>query len=135
MYKLPRLGYHYTVSEREKNTNSLLEELIWIVEHLQDAKASDVWCNMYRNGNDYLEFHRDHVGKHQTTLSFGAQRTLVMKHLQSRGTCDFIVGHGDVYTWSPEINDTFAHAIPRMRGVDAVRVSVVVWTAAPGTGR
>lgn len=135
LYKLPQQAYHYTISERDKNTCAVLEELIWLVEHIHDAKASEVWCNLFRGGDDHMIFHQDGYEENLTTMSFGCDRQFLMRDLQSGKVAQFDVGHGDMYTWSPETGQRFQHALPIDRAAKGLRISVVVWTAPPGSGR
>lgn len=133
IYKLPQKVFHYKLSHREKNPIPLLEELIRFVEHLHNAKASEAWCNLFRNGDDRIDWHQDQYKEHLTTLSFGSSRKFQMRQLDTGEISEITLKHGDVYSWSPETDKKYEHCIPAAPGEDGVRVSIVVWTQPPGS--
>lgn len=134
IYKLPQKTFHYSERKRKTDTNPVLEDLIRMVETLHNAKASDAWCNLYRTGEDHVEYHQDQYGEHLTTLSFGSSRTFLMRHNKTGQVARFNLSHGDVYTWSPETDAKFEHSIPADLSVTEPRISIVVWTQPPGSG-
>lgn len=106
---LQRQVYHYNTVERDRRTNGGLEEIIWEVERLHNGKVNDVWCNLLRDGHDFMpwvliceagdgaeeEKRREMV----TVVSLGETRTVVVRGKGGGGEKRVAVGHGDVYWW------------------------------------
>ncbi len=134
VYKLPQKVFYYDVAKRTTEPIAVIEELIHYVEKLHNAKASVVWCNLFRNGEEKIEWHQDQYGEHLTTISFGSSRKFQMRCLKTAEISEIELKHGDVYTWSPETDSKYEHCIPAAPGVEEERISVVVWTQPPGSG-
>ncbi|GMH32652.1 hypothetical protein BSKO_00486 [Bryopsis sp. KO-2023] len=134
-YKLPQAVFHYKVKQRRTKPIALLEDIIERVERLHNAKASDVWCNLFRDGKDHIEWHQDQYGEHLTTLSLGAPRLFQLRPISRREDVSEIeLNHGDLYTWSPETDKKHEHCVPAAPAMTSPRISVVVWTQPPGSG-
>jgi len=133
-YKLPQKVFFYDSERRITGPVQVLEELIHFVEEMHDAKCSVVWCNLFRNGDDKIEWHQDQYGEHLTTISLGSERKFQMRALDSGVVSEILLKHGDVYTWSPETDKKFEHCIPAAPGEENERISIVVWTQPPRSG-
>lgn len=134
VYKLPQKVFHYSVEKRVSNPVPVIEEIIHFVEQMHNAKSSVAWCNLFRNGDDRIEWHQDQYGEHLTTISFGSSRKFQMRSLSTGEVSEIVLRHGDVYTWSPETDSKYEHCIPASPGEENERISVVVWTQPPGSG-
>lgn len=134
VYKLPQKVFKYDLIKRYSAPVEVLEELIHYLEQMHNAKASVVWCNLFRNGEDKIEWHQDQYGEHLTPISFGSDRKFQMRTLDGGEVSEIILKHGDVYTWSPETDKKFEHCIPAAPGEENERISMVVWTQPPGSG-
>lgn len=105
-------------------------------------KASASRLNLYRSNKDYKPFHCDRGrgddGTPQVTVgaSFGATRELTMMHIRSGVTATFPQRNGDVFSFTPELNSTFMHGVPKVgfgspsevEG-DVPRLSLILWGA------
>jgi hypothetical protein len=94
--------------------------------------------NFYRNGDDFTSPHSDQYfsGVNMTIgASFGEERLLVFEHRDSREQFSFPQHNGDVFAFTAEVNDKFAHSVPKAKRRAASvgrrgpggRVSVVIW--------
>lgn len=105
-------------------------------------RASASRLNMYRSAEDYKPFHydrgRDSKGVPQVTVgaSFGATRELTMLHVASGVTMEFPMNNGDVFAFTPEINNVFMHGVPRAKArkvpvpdgaSEQPRMSLILW--------
>jgi hypothetical protein len=54
---LPRLVFRYGEFERRFRKYKVLEELIDYIEEVLETNVLSVWCNLYRNGEDYTPYH------------------------------------------------------------------------------
>lgn len=112
--------------------------------------------NLYANGDDWTEYHRDNYRAegnrmastsadetpttHNATIgvSFGAPRELRFKHLQTQLEFGFPQGNGDVFAFTEPVNSAFQHCIPQCgRTAAGPRISVILWgrTGTPNTLR
>merc|ERR1711920_824579 len=100
-------------------------------------KASASRLNLYRSRDDYKPFHydrgRDSRGVPQVTVgaSFGATRELTLMHVASGVTMGFPMHNGDIFAFTPEINNVFMHGVPRVKAKDVAgeqaRMSLILW--------
>lgn len=61
-----------------------LAEVISLVTDRHGYKSdSEVWMNLYRNGNDYTLFHTDNYGKEVATVSIGQSRKFSVRGVGS----------------------------------------------------
>lgn len=83
-------------------------------------RASAFRLNLYRSGADYKPMHhdrgRDEQGTPQVTVgaSFGGTRELTLLHVASGVTATFPQRNGDVFAFTPELNATFMHGVPKI---------------------
>merc|ERR1712087_616694 len=103
-------------------------------------KASASRLNLYRSRDDYKPLHfdrgRDSDGVPQVTVgaSFGATRELTLMHVSSGVTMSFPQRNGDVFAFTPEVNNVFMHGIPKIGfgsptelEKDGPRLSLILW--------
>ena len=67
--------------------------------------------------------------REQVGASFGAERELRFKHLQSEAEFGFPQRNGDIFAFSDVVNSVFQHCIPkqRMPRGDTARISIIWW--------
>lgn len=119
---LPRLAYRY-----EGQTMPVLDELKGLVEQAFQVQVHSVWCNQYRNGQDYTPEHQDQYGGWVFTLSFGATRTLYFRNIETGQRTNLRLDHGDLNYFSPTWDAQHRHCVPKDKTPD-IRVSVVFFT-------
>lgn len=119
--KLPRLTYSYS------GGSAVLDELKSMIEGSFGVTIRSIWCNQYRNNQDYTPEHQDSYGGYVFTLSFGATRRLIFRNHQTNQKMEFVLENGDLNYFSPLMNATHKHSVPKGRKSDGdgVRVSVV----------
>lgn len=120
--KLPRLIYRY-----DDDNVEVLNELISLIEITFDTKVKGVWCNQYRSGNDWTPEHQDSYGSDVFTLSFGESRTCYFRNLQTKERRDFLLESGDLLYFTPEIDATHKHCVPKTKKNKGIRISVVLF--------
>mmetsp|Transcript_41390 Transcript_41390/g.96175 ORF Transcript_41390/g.96175 Transcript_41390/m.96175 type:complete len:320 (-) Transcript_41390:110-1069(-) len=135
------LGVHFesgTGFER-----SFRMELVRKMEQAFGIKASAVRLNLYRSQQDYKPLHydrgRDAEGTPQLTVgaSFGALRELTLMHVKSGVTMSFPQHNGDVFAFTPELNEVFMHGVPHilpnspsaLEPAESTRMSLIIWGA------
>mmetsp|Transcript_35339 Transcript_35339/g.100398 ORF Transcript_35339/g.100398 Transcript_35339/m.100398 type:complete len:239 (-) Transcript_35339:149-865(-) len=104
----------------DENEPPALKALVAKLEKAFGIRASASRINLYRNGDDYKPFHRDRGrdedGTPQITIgaSFGGTRELTMVHIKTGVTASFPMRNGDVFSFTPELNTTFMHGVPKI---------------------
>jgi len=101
------------------------------------ASASRI--NLYRGDGDYKPLHHDRGraddGTPQVTVgvSFGDTRELSLVHVRTGFVATFPMKNGDVFAFTPEINDTFTHGVPKIcfnsPAGSGQRLSLILWGA------
>ena len=133
---LPRLVFRYGEFERQFRTYEVLEELIAYIEAVLETDVLSVWCNLYRNGEDYTPYHQDNYDAHAVTMSFGATRKFsIRKAGKAKTRKDYHLSNGDLFYFTPEINKEYEHTIPKTKRVKEARISVVFFTDEPYSHR
>eukprot|EP00930_Biecheleria_cincta_P040064 TRINITY_DN27483_c0_g1_i1.p1 TRINITY_DN27483_c0_g1~~TRINITY_DN27483_c0_g1_i1.p1 ORF type:complete len:443 (+),score=73.06 TRINITY_DN27483_c0_g1_i1:103-1329(+) len=112
-----------------------LRETVKRLEEAFGIRASAARMNVYRSSADYKPFHadrgKDEEGVPQVTvgLSLGATRELSFAHWQTGLTLSFPQRNGDVFAFTPELNQVFVHGVPKVTGGgdDGERLSLILW--------
>ena len=128
---LPRLVYSYN----GESTGIVLLELKQIIETNFPVigKIRGIWCNQYRNGDDYTPEHQDSYGGYVFTLSFGAPRRLVFRRIDNNEKITLNTKHGSLYYFSSQMNSENKHSVPKATKAekvlgDGIRLSIVFFT-------
>eukprot|EP00933_Yihiella_yeosuensis_P019476 TRINITY_DN15771_c4_g1_i1.p1 TRINITY_DN15771_c4_g1~~TRINITY_DN15771_c4_g1_i1.p1 ORF type:complete len:318 (-),score=51.66 TRINITY_DN15771_c4_g1_i1:112-1065(-) len=121
-------------------------QLVSRLEAAFGIEATAVRLNFYRANSDYKPLHydrgRDSEGVPQLTVgaSFGSVRELTMLHVKSGLAMSFPQRNGDVFAFTPEINQVFMHGVPiaekgsltTQEPEDSPRMSLIIWGAKKG---
>lgn len=130
-YTLPQLAFYYDDKEREKRPIVVLEELISRIEEQFQTRASVVWCNLFRDGSHYIDWHQDQYGEHLFVLSFGASRPVLFRHKKTKQVQAYTCKHGDLYYFCPQWDKVHEHCIPKDQSITEQRVSFAIFTQPP----
>lgn len=86
-----------------------------------------VLCNLYRDGQDAMGWHRDNEPEIDPTViasvSFGAARDFKVRHRGTKEGWTVLLGHGDLLAME-HLQADFDHALPRRARVDAPRLNL-----------
>lgn len=137
------LGMHFQGDDvsalRLASAPPALREMVLKLEKAFGIEASATRLNLYRSSADYKPFHfdrgRDENGVPQVTvgLSLGATRELSFTHWKTGLTMSYPQRNGDVFAFTPELNNVFMHGVPRIGDArqqdqqDGPRVSLILW--------
>ena len=119
---LPRLVCSY-----ERNTCISLEHLIELIEKAFNVDVAGVWCNFYRDGNDYTPPHKDNYDADVYTLSLGGTRNCVFTKDSDATRSVYTLASGDILFFDQATNAQYKHSIPKSANADP-RISVVFFT-------
>lgn len=117
-------GNHYTYSGRTNIPIPFSPEIRHIKEQIEEkfhTTLNAALLNLYRDGNDYMGYHRDNEKEMDEStpifsISLGATRTFCVKHTNKGAeTNKFNLSHGDLLVMPPAIQETYKHAIPKQK--------------------
>jgi len=117
---LPRLIYQ---GEAE-----ILDELVLLVEQTRGVEVAGVFCNFYRDANDYLPYYSDNYNKDVISLSFGGDANFWFRDVKTKQTQKFVLKNGDLLYFPASLNKTHQHGIPKRKSATA-RISLVFFLA------
>ncbi len=86
--------------------------------------------NLYRNGNDYMGWHRDNekslgVDPAVLSISFGARRIFQLRRYDSKKErVTLELGHGDMLLMTGPVQKFWEHRLPRVAGLMQARINI-----------
>ena len=86
-----------------------------------------VWCNWYRNGEDYTPYHKDSYNTHVVNISCGATRDFCVKKGGVGTAQKYQCEDGDLIIFDPVWNAGHTHAVPARKLCKDSRISVVLF--------
>lgn len=103
-----------------------------------DVEILATRLNFYRDGSDFKPFHHDSHAygsngkKEDFTMgaSFGSTRDLAFRHEVSGQVFTIAQANGDIFAFDSEVNRTFTHGVPKMKGgaeKAGPRFSIIAW--------
>ncbi len=120
---LPRLVCSYEVGSLVS-----LDQLIELIEKAFNVSVEGVWCNFYRDGNDYTPPHKDSYNTDVYTLSLGGTRNCVFTKDADANRSVYALQSGDILFFDQATNAQYKHSIPKSSAVNDPRISVVFFT-------
>lgn len=109
----------------------ILEDLAIFCEAAFECRVKSAWCNRYNDGADYTPFHQDQYNSHVITFSFGGARRFICKNISTQKKREYLLGHGDVFYFSPEFDNTHQHSIAKTAKAVDSRISIVLFCSKP----
>jgi len=146
-----RRSRHPACVEEEKLLRSATyRRIVAELRDVFDLKVGYSIVNLYTNGNDWTEYHRDNFraegnrmtasgeapSPHNVTVgaSFGDARELRFKHLETGMEFGFPQSNGDVFAFTEPVNSAFQHSVPQKAPAASAgpRISVILWGRTEG---
>ena len=120
-----RLTYHYP-SQVSTNAMSEINKLIELVSTNYNKKIVGVFMNYFRDGNDYIPYHRDNYGNLDViSLSLGESRDFFLKKDDTKEVTKYTLDEGDLFYLSNEQNKLYTHSVPKRTKISNGRISIV----------
>jgi alkylated DNA repair dioxygenase AlkB len=103
------------------------------VKHRAEAAAGTTWnsllLNFYRDGQDSIGFHADDETELGTnpvigSISLGAERRFVMKHVASGEKLEFALPHGSLLVMGGTSQHHWRHGVPKTRKPVGPRINL-----------
>ncbi len=129
----PRLSAGYQDPRAHPVTTMLQAAL----EAHYDRPFRDVFCNLYRDGDDAVAWHRDRIHRRDTEplvaiLSLGATRTFSLRPHGGGPSTRLRPAAGDVLVMGGASQHDWEHAVLRTKRPVGPRLSVTIRSLAPG---
>eukprot|EP00929_Paragymnodinium_shiwhaense_P102723 TRINITY_DN65946_c0_g1_i1.p1 TRINITY_DN65946_c0_g1~~TRINITY_DN65946_c0_g1_i1.p1 ORF type:complete len:367 (+),score=63.07 TRINITY_DN65946_c0_g1_i1:78-1178(+) len=139
------------VEESKLLTSPTYRHVVAVLRELIGLEVGYSIVNLYADGSDWTEYHRDNYKgggnrvagsneemPHNVTVgaSFGDQRELRFRHLDTEVEFSFPQLNGDVFAFTEPVNSAFQHCIPRLASAASAgpRISVILWGRTEKTG-
>ena len=128
-----RLVFRYTEMERRFRLNNVLEEIIKYIEAVVETDVLEIWCDLYRNGDDYNPYHKgSHDNSHLLILTLGETRTFSIREKENDpDKKDVAIGNGDMIHISPEINGKYEYSVTKTKEQKDVQINITLFTRKP----
>ncbi len=100
------------------------------VEEIAGVNFNSVLLNQYRNGKDYVGWHRDNekelgINPIIASVSFGVTRNFQLQHCKEKNLKQSIeLTHGSVLIMRGETQHHWLHCLPKRKRVDQTRVNL-----------
>ncbi len=101
-----------------------------IEKTLKMSKSFDyVLMNLYRDGNDYISWHRDREAEGEgkniiASLSLGATRKFILKHSTKEVEKTFFLTSGSLIVMAGETQKSWKHTVPKEKKVTTPRINL-----------
>lgn len=109
----------------------LLADLRRRVNEASSAPFNSALLNLYRDGNDGMGWHSDdekELGPEPciASLSLGAKRRFLLRHKTRKDlkTCEFLLGHGDLFIMRGRTQQYWKHQVPKTRRPKGERINI-----------
>ncbi len=125
-------GLTYTYSGVTHEATPWTDTLSRIRSHIETVAAesfNSLLLNRYRDGNDSIGYHADDepelgVNPVIASLSFGAERTFVLKHKKTGEKLKFQLAHGSLLLMAGTCQHHWIHAVPKTKATVGERINL-----------
>ena len=103
-----------------------LTELKRCVEELTANKFDSCFVNLYRSGDDCIDWHADDepwIGPVIASVSFGDARKFVLKKSNGAAKHEWQLGNGDLLVMLSGVQQTWKHCVPRTKAAVGKRLN------------
>lgn len=122
LYGDPERPYGYSgISMVPLDWTDELVEMRKAIEEFTEVRFTHVLCNLYRDGQDSMGWHRDNeavLGKNPSiaSVTFGATRIFQLRHYETKGNrIDVPLIHGSLLMMTGESQHHWEHQIPKTK--------------------
>jgi alkylated DNA repair dioxygenase AlkB len=126
----PGVVYAYSgITHRGEGWPEWLRPVLERVEAAAGVTFNSILLNFYRSGQDSMGMHTDAepelgVNPVVATLSFGAEREFVLKHLRTREARRYRLGHGSLLVMGGTSQHHWLHGLPKAEAAVGERISL-----------
>ena len=131
LYGDPGRPYGYSgISMKPLVWNRELLEMKEVIESFSGVLFTHVLCNLYRDGQDSMGWHRDNeavLGRNPNiaSVTFGATRVFQIRHYETKShKIDIPLTHGSLLLMSGESQHYWEHQLPKSKKVVGTRINL-----------
>lgn len=125
-------GIEYSYSKLTMTAEAWHPELIKLkgkIEDLTGNTFNSALINYYRNGQDSMSWHQDNeheLGKKPiiASLSLGATRKFVLRHIESREKHELQLHSGSLLWMGPTLQSAWQHSLPKSKVIEEPRINI-----------
>lgn len=127
----PKMVFRYGDFERQFRKYDVLENLITYVEEVLETDVIHVWCNLYRDGEDFTPYHQENYNSNVFVVSLGKIRKFSIRKVDDPPTVKHhIMKHGDAFYFNSETNREYENSIPKIKR-EGVHIDIVFFMDEP----
>ena len=108
--------------------DSVVAGIVAKVEADHGVRVAGVFLNLYEDGGDFCPYHKDKYDKDVYTITLGAARDLLLKPDAGTKAHSVHLESGDLYYMPLKMQEAWRHSIPKRKGANGARISVVLFT-------
>ena len=124
--------YSYTYSKVTKHAlpwTPTLKIIKALIEEKAKSEFNSCLLNLYHNGSEGMGWHSDgekELVKHGViaSMSFGAERKFVFKHIRTKQTVSIFLQSGSLLTMENQTQDHWHHRLPPTKKVTTPRINL-----------
>ncbi|RKF15635.1 alpha-ketoglutarate-dependent dioxygenase AlkB [Alginatibacterium sediminis] len=126
----PHCSYTYSGQLRQPQAwRTELFQLKILLESELNHNFNSVLVNCYRDGQDYMGWHRDNekeLGQNPliASISLGASRRFLLRERRGEQQFEFLLGSGDLLVMRAESQEICEHSLPKMRALQQARINL-----------
>lgn len=123
----------YTYSGLEMQAQPWHPEILQIKSQISELSGyafNAVLINLYRDGNDYMGWHRDNeteLGEDPViaSVSLGAERRFLLREITDKNhKQELLLSHGSLLWMGHNIQQHWQHSVPKMKRCDQPRINL-----------
>lgn len=123
-----RTVYHFQIGENKIVDDILLNLKSQIEKHFS-INIIGIFCNYYKDGNNFCPYHKDSYGTNVYTLTLceegGEREILIKSDIKGSKATSYKIENGDLYVLTESLNSTHKHSIPKRKNITKGRISIV----------
>ena len=124
--------YSYTYSKVTKHAlpwTPTLKVIKALIEEKAKSEFNSCLLNLYHSGSEGMGWHSDgekELVKHGViaSMSFGAERKFVFKHIRTKETVSIFLQSGSLLTMQDQTQDHWQHRLPPTKKVTTPRINL-----------
>lgn len=98
-------------------------------EKVSEVRFNSVLANLYRDGQDYMGWHRDNepelgVQPVIASVSLGESRRFILKHMETKQKLEFNLESGSLLVMAGNTQQCWVHSVPKTRKPKAGRINL-----------
>ena len=124
---------HYKIDNPKKLPT--FNKIVDLMAKKFNVQVVETRLNYYPDELSWKPYHQDRHSTYDNTItenftmgaSFGAERALSFKHIETDITFDIPQKNGDIFAFDANVNKLFMHGVPKISHLSQPRFSIIAW--------